>query len=71
MRRREVGGLEEKIQEELFALTPSGHSVCWWSAVRFSGKRVSTLPPTPVSQTERSPSGGVPSSSQHARALVL
>lgn len=36
--------LKEKIQEEFFAFTPPGRSVCWWSTVRFSGKRISTLP---------------------------
>lgn len=42
----------ERLQEEFFALTPSGRSVCWWSTVRFSGKCISSLPPTQVSQTE-------------------
>lgn len=60
----------KKIQEEFFALTPSGFSVCWWSTVHFSGKHISSLPPTQLSQTESSPSGGVPSCSQSVRALV-
>lgn len=51
-RKRESKRLKRKIQEEFFALTPSGRSVCWWSTVRFSGKRISSLPPTRVSQTE-------------------
>lgn len=68
-RKRDSRRLKEKIQEEFFASTPSGCSVCWWSTVRFSGKRLPSLPPTRL-ETESSPSGGVPSSSQSARALL-
>lgn len=57
---RERGRLKEKIQEEFFALTPSGCSACWRSTVHFSGKCISSLPPTQISQTEWSPCGGVP-----------
>lgn len=54
---KEQERLKGKIQEEFFAFPPLGRSVCWWSAVCFSGKRISCLPPTQVSQTEWSPSG--------------
>ena len=36
-RKRKSKRLKEKIQEDFFASTPSGRSVCWWSTVRFSG----------------------------------
>lgn len=60
MRRGETrrGGAVEKagdwkIQEEFFAFAPSGRQVCWWSTVRFSGKRISTHPPTHASLSNR------------------
>lgn len=57
--RNEEGGVEKagdwkrKIQEEFFAFAPSGRRVCWWSTVRFSGKRISTHPPTHASLSNR------------------
>lgn len=58
-RRRGGGGVakagdwKRKIQEEFFAFAPSGRRVCWWSTVRFSGKRIFTHPPTHASLSNR------------------
>lgn len=45
----------EEIQEDFYALIPWGRSVCWWSGVRFSGKHISSLPPTPSLKANQVP----------------
>lgn len=76
--RRGGGGVEKagdwkrKIQEEFFAFAPSGCRVCWWSTVRFSGKRISAHPPThaSLSKSQRR-SSFIHRSSCAARLLLI